>query len=196
MNSDELTNSLKRKIAASVRYELGTEESMMATKVMVTIEIADEGGGMIVRYHEPMKSLRKAMRQGFNLMNDPGIQAFLVTLLEVTGGGEEDDSWKGSKAERIKKSIEKLTSIGQPKDVEEYCWEQKTMVCKTAEDLMAAIEIARKARDKGKDLERDGKHVRHRQQYYGGESIGVGEAYMAAPSIGPIPPMADFDAAG
>lgn len=163
-------------------------------KTMVTIEIADTGGGMIVRYQEPVKSIRKAARQGFNPMNDPGIQAFMITLMEMIGGGEDDDSWKGSKAERIKKSIEKMSSVSQPKDVEEYCWEQKTIVCKTSEDLMQAMEIARLARDKGKELEREGKYVRHGHSCFGGEAIGEG-AYIAAPARG-MPPMADFDAAG
>lgn len=168
----------------------------MATKVMVTVEMADQGGGMIVRYQEPVKSFRKPMRQGFNPMNDPGIQTFLITLMEMIGGGEDDDSWKGSKAERIKKSIEKMTSVGQSKEIEEYYWEQKMIVCKTAEDLMQALEIARLGRDKGKDLEREGKHVRygHNHGCFGGEVIG--EAYMAGPLAPPMPPMADFDAAG
>jgi len=184
--SDNMADDLKEQIAASVRgeldqYDIGgddyvgigdyVEEDM--NRYTVSVELV-ENGGMLVRYGEPIK---RAMPQMVRRADtSQAIEAFVKVMTMAITATVED-----TKDEAVKKRLARFSEgmkeglkAFAPKTEDQWVLETRTAVCKTSEDLMAAIEKANQFKAKVEELERSGHRV------YGGGCFG-GLDYQTAP---------------
>ena len=150
----------------------------------VTVELLDQG--MIVSYHEPVKRTRMV---GSARM-DSTTQILIQMLPQIMDNfpGQEDEEWNEKKERRkslMRVGMEKALEALKPKAVEEWVWEQRRIVASDDKAFMAAIEKAKQAMAKAKEITSGGEFIRH--SGYG--TAVLGDYVAASPAVTMPPPL-------
>lgn len=202
---EDLSDELKRKIAESVRGEIGAIEAeadgayvvqagprpgpflgampgagpVPVRPYSVNVDLLESG--MILRYSHPVKRKYKVpARSGFNIANEPGVQLFFEGLMEALDGGED---WnEGTRGGKVGKIIQKLQAMSAPKTVERYVLESRSIACKDEGDLAKGIETAREAARLVKELQDSGELGGHHMHgCFGSPADGIGDVIGGVP---------------